>query len=878
MQRIIPAILCVVCLSLEIPSAQEPSRENGSVEGELTDSTLSNASSGISVRWSKSKSSFFATVGPSIVVEGPTMTARASNAAGNRTSSTAVGETVPNVAAIGQSWNVPGDFATVQAAINAAAIGDTILVAPGTYAEALTINKVITLEGANYRTNVSELRSNPVRLNGNVSVTGGTSVWDQGPVIRGLYINGGDPVISRSPLIVEYCYLHATGGDGLSFESSGGGIGRFNLIETSPDDTIDVDHQTKHIWIEGNILLYAGNDGLETRQHNDTIPSLVRLTFINNWVEGSRQDGIQIMDYNNNSNREYYIARNVFVGNQRAAIGIMPGDVTNEDYGAAPMPERMFLFNNTFVNNTAGLSGGANVIAVNNIFTDSDGSFLFQFKEVGGSSIIAHSLLRNQEGLVGTVNLDTATTRFGDPLLDANYQLQADSPAIDAGVATYTHNGEVVLQIPSGEYFGSAPDLGAYETQSLSVMITTTSLPDGTVGVSRSQTLNATGGTPPYTWSITEGSLPPGLSLDPATGMISGTPSTAGTYLFTAQVTDSATPAQTHTQPLSMTINNPPPTPAPMISSFSPTSGPVGTLVMISGSGFIGTTQVLFNTTAATAFTRVSDARIDATVPAGATTGKISVTNPAGTGISATDFTVIVAPTITSFTPTSGPASTSVAITGTNFSSATGVAFNSTPATAFTVNSSTQITATVPTGATTGKISVTNAAGTTFSATNFEVTAGGLNLLVNPGFELDANGDNRPDSWSSTSKFTRSSAVVLSGGFSGRHFSTSNSGYTISQNVLNLTAGSTYSFTGWANIPPTSDAFTFKFEVKWHNASGNGIRTNTIKSYTGPTGGWDQATATLVAPAGTTHASVQMKVSSLKATIYADELKFNVGP
>src|SRR3972149_3891087 len=86
------------------------------------------------------------------------------DAAGNRTSSTAVGETVPNVAAIGQTWNVPGDFATIQAAINAAAIGDTILVAPGTYAEAVVINKVITLEGANYRTNVSDLRSNPVRL------------------------------------------------------------------------------------------------------------------------------------------------------------------------------------------------------------------------------------------------------------------------------------------------------------------------------------------------------------------------------------------------------------------------------------------------------------------------------------------------------------------------------------------------------------------------------------------------------------------------------------------------------------------------------------------------------------------------------------------
>ena len=232
MQRIIPAILFVVCLFIEIPSAQEPSRENGSVEGELTDSTLSNASSGISVMRPKTKSNFFASAGPSTVEVAPTMTARARDAAGNRTSSTAVGETVPNVAAIGQTWNVPGDFATIQAAINAAAIGDTILVAPGTYSEALTINKVITLEGANYRTNVSDLRSNPVRLDGSITVSGlGGVAWNQGATIRGLYIiSGNKAVISYAPLIVEYCYIQAID-DGVSFEKDGGGIARNNMIE-----------------------------------------------------------------------------------------------------------------------------------------------------------------------------------------------------------------------------------------------------------------------------------------------------------------------------------------------------------------------------------------------------------------------------------------------------------------------------------------------------------------------------------------------------------------------------------------------------------------------------------------------------------------------
>ncbi|MCJ7664202.1 MAG: Ig domain-containing protein, partial [Desulfobacterales bacterium] len=87
--------------------------------------------------------------------------------------------------------------------------------------------------------------------------------------------------------------------------------------------------------------------------------------------------------------------------------------------------------------------------------------------------------------------------------------------------------------------------------------ITTNTLPDGTVDVPYSQTLQATGGTGSYTWSTTSGSLPAGLSLNTSTGLISGTPTAAGTANFTAQVTDSA--SATDTQALSITINSPPP-------------------------------------------------------------------------------------------------------------------------------------------------------------------------------------------------------------------------------------------------------------------------------------------------------------------------------
>ncbi len=162
---------------------------------------------------------------------------------------------------------------------------------------------------------------------------------------------------------------------------------------------------------------------------------------------------------------------------------------------------------------------------------------------------------------------------------------------------------------------------------------------------------------------------------------------------------------------------------APTITSFTPAAGPVGTVVTITGTDFCGATQVLFNATPAITYTVVSGKSITATVPVGATTGLIHVT----TGVlpaagSATNFGVGAAPTITSFTPTTGPVGTSVTITGTNLLGVTGVKFNGTTA-VFTTSTATTVTATVPTGATTGKITVTTPVATATSLTDFTVTA-----------------------------------------------------------------------------------------------------------------------------------------------------------
>jgi hypothetical protein len=165
---------------------------------------------------------------------------------------------------------------------------------------------------------------------------------------------------------------------------------------------------------------------------------------------------------------------------------------------------------------------------------------------------------------------------------------------------------------------------------------------------------------------------------------------------------------------------------APTITSFTPTAGPIGTIVTITGTKFCGTTTVKFNATTATSVTVNSATSITATVPTGATTGKISVTNTIGTATSAADFVVVPAPTITSFTPAFGPVGTQVKITGTNFSgtgfTTTSVTFNGVAATTKTVDSPTQITATVPSTATTGPIKVTTPGGSATTTTNFTVS------------------------------------------------------------------------------------------------------------------------------------------------------------
>lgn len=139
----------------------------------------------------------------------------------------------------------------------------------------------------------------------------------------------------------------------------------------------------------------------------------------------------------------------------------------------------------------------------------------------GGLSITASTgVISGTPGTSGTFNF-TATVK------------DSGSPAQTASVS-----GSILVATP-----GASP-----------LTITTLSLPLGSNGTAYATTLGANGGTPAYTWSISSGNLPAGLTLAAASGVISGTPTATGTASFTATVSDNGNPVQTKSVAVSIDV------------------------------------------------------------------------------------------------------------------------------------------------------------------------------------------------------------------------------------------------------------------------------------------------------------------------------------
>ena len=172
-----------------------------------------------------------------------------------------------------------------------------------------------------------------------------------------------------------------------------------------------------------------------------------------------------------------------------------------------------------------------------------------------------------------TLNLDCGTCGAGKATVGASYSAQY---SVAGGTGPFTYSiisgslpPGLSLNSYTGVISGKPTTAGSYtftakvvdsrgnsDTQACTVVVTTTPIDlecgscgsgNGTVGSTYSSQLSVTGGTGPFTYSIISGSLPAGLTLNSSTGVISGTPATAGSYTFTSKVVDSKGTSDTTT-------------------------------------------------------------------------------------------------------------------------------------------------------------------------------------------------------------------------------------------------------------------------------------------------------------------------------------------
>jgi large repetitive protein len=351
-------------------------------------------------------------------------------------------------------------------------------------------------------------------------------------------------------------------------------------------------------------------------------------------------------------------------------------------------------------------SGPLTVKATNGTFTTA--SNFFALPTITGFSPSAGRSGTNVI-LTGTNFLGTTAIRFGTTLA-SDFTVLSNN-AIRVTVPTGAQSGIFTLMAPAGS---------AQTTSSFVVQPTIFGFTPGFGPVGTSVTItgaNFNVGTPSVKFGGVPAATPTGVSFSQLTAVV---PPGATSGPVTLTTTDGAsTSANLFYLPANIT-------------SYTPTNSAPGTTVRITGVNFTNASAVSFNGTSAS-FVVTNNTTIGAIVPAGFSTGPISVTTPAGTANSIGLF--YAAPVITSFSPTHGLPGTNVVITGANFLGATVVRFNGTNASFTPPTNNTTLVAVVPNGAQTGPITVGAPGGTNTSAASFvlDYTSDvGVNVIDTP--------------------------------------------------------------------------------------------------------------------------------------------------
>ena len=249
----------------------------------------------------------------------------------------------------------------------------------------------------------------------------------------------------------------------------------------------------------------------------------------------------------------------VYVASYHCTIGHYSADLNYFTGKGADNPPLHALAN--------GVSGGDGVYAygTSSAFPNSTWNAANYWVDVVFQAAVAPTLIAitvapaNTTNLVGASQQFAATGTYSDGSTQ-NITSQVTWTSSSAGVATINASG-LATAVSDGTTTISAGLSGVSGSAALTVQVAlltvgTTSLPNGAVNVGYSATLTASGGTLPYIWSIASGSLPSGLTLSAGSGVISGIPTVAGTFSFTAQVNDGSSTVQTTTESLSITIGH----------------------------------------------------------------------------------------------------------------------------------------------------------------------------------------------------------------------------------------------------------------------------------------------------------------------------------
>ena len=244
-------------------------------------------------------------------------------------------------------------------------------------------------------------------------------------------------------------------------------------------------------------------------------------------------------------------------------------------WSTSGLPPGLMLNSNSGIISGTPIESGSYVfvVSVRTIQSDFPASGSKQFTlnvALGPLSIVETSI---PIGIQNAAYTATLTASGGLPPYQWSFATtDSQGLAIDPNTGTITgtpkNNGSFVLAVKVTDSIAETFSRGFSFFVATPLTVLTSSLPNGAAGTPYSQTLSAGGGQAPYTWSISTGTLPPGLQVD-SFGRITGTPTTNGVYQFTVQVSDVG--KRTATQALSITIG-----PGLTITTSSLPSGAAG--------------------------------------------------------------------------------------------------------------------------------------------------------------------------------------------------------------------------------------------------------------------------------------------------------------